>query len=68
LGGNPVFGDYNDDNAHGVSLVIGANVVVIEKSSWSFGDAYNRNGRKAGRYTSVVNTGAGSVNWTYSAR
>jgi len=72
LGGNPLFSSYADyglssDNfAHGMSIVIGANVDIIRGGS--FMQDYIKNGRRAGRYTVAVNRGAGTETWTYNAR
>jgi hypothetical protein len=69
LGGNPLFGgyaDYTDNTVHGTSIVIGANVAVEHEGT--FKRDYDKNGRKAGRYTVAVNRGAGSENWAYSAK
>ncbi|GHV56608.1 hypothetical protein AGMMS49579_21400 [Spirochaetia bacterium] len=81
LGHNPLFGAvYNSDDANtvnGASIVIGADVVVgasfYSDSSGrldrnSFKNAYDKNGRKAGRYTVAVERGTFSETWTYSAR
>ncbi|GHU76630.1 hypothetical protein FACS189461_4420 [Spirochaetia bacterium] len=67
MGGVPItegrFGGKAANN--GNSIVIGANV-SIEDGSY-FAKDYNKNGRKAGRYTASVNL-YGTYTWTYSAK
>jgi hypothetical protein len=56
----------------GLSIVIGADVSVSESTDGygydigNFGGDYNKNGRKAGRYTYTNNWG--EISWIYSAR
>jgi hypothetical protein len=73
---NPLFGNYagNYYNAvNGTSIVIGADTAVIGKKNYdgyeenSFTRAYDKNGRKAGRYTFDSSAWDGEK-WSYSAK
>lgn len=84
LGGNPLVWEDNSmpadvgtwdkwDHASGAVIVIGADVVITGENydgfeHKAFKRDYDKNGRKAGRYTAVVNRGTGSTIWTYSAK
>ncbi|GHV11681.1 hypothetical protein FACS189491_03340 [Spirochaetia bacterium] len=60
---NPTYAGFDDN---GNRIVIGANVIINDNSS--FARDYNKNGKKAGQYTFSINSGAGTRTWVYSAR
>jgi hypothetical protein len=62
------FTNYHGGSNTITTVVIGANVEVFEEyNPDSFGRYYNKNGKKAGRYTKTKASYSGGGDWKYSA-